>query len=358
LGTIVGVIVAAVATWGLAALDARRWMATRGGGLAITAALVALAAGLAAFGNALIHKVQITGSSDIDVTQRLVNWQAGIAIWRDHPLAGAGLGGFKLLDVDKLRFLHPNGLPSMTATTRFFQAHNELVQLLAELGSVGMFFTIMALADWGKEVRENETLPPTARFGLIWGCVALIVASCFGFPFHIPLTALAFVIVVALGLARSNEEPEPAQIRLWAGVVAAGLAVVCFHYGVGPLYQSAIDQQLGAKAADAGRYGEAAALYDRAQRENRFKASIITQQLLALYHDRHYQQMVDLFDANTREGLGMDAVTMKADALTELGRNQDAIVLYNQVMHYYSPDHPNYRRAASQVGRLQPAVKK
>jgi hypothetical protein len=358
LGTVVGAVVAAIVVWGLAALDTRRWVATKGGGVTVAAVLGGLALGLATFGTDLFHKLHSLGSGDLNVTQRLVNWQAGVAIWRDHILNGAGLGGFKLLDVEKLRLLHPNGLPPMTGVTRFFQAHNEPVQLLAELGSVGMFFAVMALADWGKEVRENETLPATARFGLIWGCVALIVASCFGFPFHIPLTAFAFVLVVALGLARPTDEAEPAELRLWAGAVAVALGAACFHFGVGPLYQSSLDQQRAAKAADAGKYAEAAALYRKAQQANRFKASIITQELLALYHEKRYQEMVDLFDQNQREGLGMDAVTIKADGLAELGRKDEAIALYDHVMHYYSPDHPNYRRAASQIGHLQPAVKK
>lgn len=359
LGILVVCPIAAVLAFGWSSLDPRRWLATRGGKVATGAVGVVLVGVVAVAGKLLLAKIRVVSATEEDVQARTINWHAANAIWRDHPVNGAGLGGFKLLDVDKLRLLFPNGLPKSGAGARFYEAHNEPIQVMAELGIVGLLLVALAFFDWVADVRGNESMPVTARFGLMWGVGALLVASSFGFPFHIPITALNVTLIIALGIARPRTEHVEEAVAVSSPALAvATVAVLAIAGGLEiglnawPLFQAYHEQYLASQAMDRGDFASADQLYHDALRDNRFKGTVLTQAIISCWRSRRFQEMVDLYDTYATQGAGMDALTMKGDALAELGRKDEALKAYNQVIHYYSPDHPNYQRAASQIQRL------
>jgi O-antigen ligase len=369
LGLVICAPIAAALAFGLGSLDPRSWLKTRNGKIAVIGVCVLLVAGMGFAGGPLISKMRAGGVSELNFESRAINWHAATSIWRDHPLNGAGLGSFKVLDVAKLREAYPQGLPPSAASSRFYEAHNEPLQILAELGLVGMGIILLALYHWLQETRANSSVPVSAKFGMLWGVGALYFASCFGFPFHIPVTALAFTLVLPLGLARPEEEPVPAEGEMplrplmWGraalvGVVLAGFAAVVIQYDVWPLFESYREQYEASSSADRGEFDLSKIMYRNALHDNRFKGTVVTQAMIELWRARDFQGMVNLYDENLKEGVGMDALTMKGDALTELGRKDEAIAAYTAVIHYYSPNHPNYLRASSQLGRLALMVKK
>lgn len=356
--------VAALLTFGLGALNPRRWMATQVGKIATGAVLAGLVALFAIAGGPLIHKLNVHSSNALDLESRTVNWRAATAMWLDHPVTGVGLGGFKQLDVVKLAQLYPDGMPSSAASARFYEAHNEPIQTLAELGVVGMLLIVFALAMWVRETRRNASLPVTLRFGIFWSVGAVFFASCFGFPFHIPMTALAFTLVLALGLGRSDEkfvlvDHGMPKVPALAGLVAiALLSYAVVAYDAIPLNRAYEEQYQAGQMKDRAQYDGADALFRESLQDNRFKGTVLTQALLMLWAAHRYEDMVALYDTYEKQGAGMDALTMKGDALTELGKRDEAIAAYNRVIHYYSADHPNYQRAKNQLVRLGAAKPK
>lgn len=171
--------------------------------------------------------VQI-GISFLDRAEIWINTAAMIA---QHPLGGVGLGSF---DFDYPRSAH-FGLIDRTflqsPTDYMGAAHNEYLQLWAELGVVGVL-----LAGWlvWAAVRGARGAHggPGATYGWdarsVGGPVLLTTAmiACIGFPFQNPATAV--LIAIALGLY-TRGHPTPWRIpalnlRLGAGL--AGLAAI------------------------------------------------------------------------------------------------------------------------------------
>jgi putative inorganic carbon (hco3(-)) transporter len=62
---------------------------------------------------------------------RLYLWQAGLQMWADHPVIGVGPGAFSI--AYGLEYLH-----STAPTRAWFQAHNAVVQVASELGTLGL----------------------------------------------------------------------------------------------------------------------------------------------------------------------------------------------------------------------------
>jgi O-antigen ligase/polysaccharide polymerase Wzy-like membrane protein len=97
-----------------------------------------------------------------------------------------------------------------TATVRY--AHNEYLQVLAELGAVGLialgaFFAALGRAVW----RGRGSAPsPEAFAGIAAGLVALASHSGFDFLWHVPAVALAGALLAGLALTPSmtNDREE------------------------------------------------------------------------------------------------------------------------------------------------------
>jgi len=92
---------------------------------------------------------------------RAWDWWIGLEMFADHPLTGVGLGNYKVdFLAYKAEFLAtPRGEAYDFDISRAAQAHNEYVQILAELGTLGTlalaaFLTVLVVSLW-KRLRSN-----------------------------------------------------------------------------------------------------------------------------------------------------------------------------------------------------------
>jgi O-antigen ligase len=127
-------------------------------------------------------------------------WQATLGIVPHFPLLGVGLGTFPIA------FLHhyPAGTENY-----WLQAHNDYVQLLAEVGGSGALIAAAALLALlvrllrplvgGVSVRERYLF-----YGLATGVLSLLVHSLVDFNLQIPANASLFVVLAALALAQAS----------------------------------------------------------------------------------------------------------------------------------------------------------
>jgi len=127
-------------------------------------------------------------------------WQATLAIVPQFPLVGAGLGTFPLAFLQH----YPPGTEMY-----WLQAHNDYVQLLAEVGGAGSLVAAVALLAFlarllrplvgGVSVRERYLF-----YGLTTGVLSLLVHSFVEFNLQIPANASLFVVLTALAVAQAS----------------------------------------------------------------------------------------------------------------------------------------------------------
>jgi O-antigen ligase len=119
---------------------------------------------------------------------------AAVGVLADHPLGGAGPGH------TQLRWEGPDG------GTRFFKyAHNEYVQVAADLGLVGLALLAVLLAWLARLLWRARATAAWPWPGVVAACCAFAVHSGFDFVWHLP----AVVLTVAL-LAGVVLPPPPA----------------------------------------------------------------------------------------------------------------------------------------------------
>jgi len=173
---------------------------------------------------------------------RTWDWWVGWEMFKDHPIVGVGLGNYKLDFIPyKAKFLAtPQGAGYDFYIPRAAQAHNEYVQVLAELGSLGILATLALLVmipiTFWRRLRSN--LDEGDRFDLIlFGCgvVVFLVHAVVSFPAHLPASSL--VLVLVLGLACSQAYGKTASVSVclkgWPHkVVVAILTAFCLVVSV------------------------------------------------------------------------------------------------------------------------------
>lgn len=171
---------------------------------------------------------------------RAWDWWVGYEIWKDHPLTGVGLGGYKIAFVPyKADFLAtPRGAAYDFPIARAAQAHNEYVQIAAELGIVGIVVLLVGVALilyylWRRLSALDDGGLRLELMLLTAGLTAVFVHAGVSFPWHLPASSVAFVAILGLAFSRRYGGPGALAVRLKgtamkmavAGTLAVGLAV-------------------------------------------------------------------------------------------------------------------------------------
>jgi O-antigen ligase len=134
--------------------------------------------------------------------------KAGMAMLRDAPVFGIGIGNFYETSE---RYASP-------ALAHFYvreNAHNQYVQIAAELGlaAIGAVLAVLVLV-FRRALRDRARRPDSVRDAVLAGLLAFLLSAIGGHPLLIPEVALVFWIVVGLAWASSASEPEATSPRL------------------------------------------------------------------------------------------------------------------------------------------------
>jgi O-antigen ligase/Tfp pilus assembly protein PilF len=202
------------------------------------------------------------------------DWWIGWEMFTDHPLTGVGLGNYKLNFLRyKAEFLATSrGEAYDFYIDRAAQAHNEYVQVLAELGILGIlavasFLAVLAVTLW-KRLRRNDEANRLDLLLFTCGIAAFLIHGLVSFPAHLPASSLALVLVGGLAFSRVYGESGLFCVRLagWksrtvlAAVALIGLVVSIVagrDLGANLLMSKGIEQ------AQLGNYRGAEALFER-----------------------------------------------------------------------------------------------
>lgn len=172
-------------------------------------------------------------------------WLVGLEMFKDQPLFGIGLGHYKVKYGDygakliqtplgqqvnqrlmELRERHPNINLSPA------QAHNEYVQVMAEMGILGIASVVLILSVllWSglKTLRTESSPYKQLMFLLLYvSAFTFIVDGVFNFPAHLPASSMNLVFL--LGLAHSRyffPQAKTIALRKWGRHGLVTLVVV------------------------------------------------------------------------------------------------------------------------------------
>lgn len=148
---------------------------------------------------------QLTQSSSIK--RRIATWKFTVLMIKDHPLLGSGIGTYKyntlkyqaeFFKQGENRSLYPHGFAE--------KAHNEYLQLWAEMGIVGLgIFVWLIISYFSCGIKILRKIKDEYKQGIIIGLmgsvVAVLIDGLFGFPLHLPATVILFWLVLALTIA-------------------------------------------------------------------------------------------------------------------------------------------------------------
>jgi len=131
-------------------------------------------------------------------------WRATWLIFKTHPLAGAGFGGY-WAEVPQFHQGSGKLVPQ--------QAHNDYLEVLASGGVVGIgllaWFAVMVVRQARQALTVTDGFQRAVAGGAIIGLVGVAVHSMVEFGLHITLNALVFVALVAiLSLKAMTSRPE------------------------------------------------------------------------------------------------------------------------------------------------------
>jgi O-antigen ligase/Tfp pilus assembly protein PilF len=164
-------------------------------------------------------------SQDFSFKRRIATWKFTGMMIKDHPLIGSGIGTFKYNTLryqaeffaqGENRSLYPHGFAD--------KAHNEYLQLWAEMGIVGLgifIWLIISYFRFGLKIlrKIKDEYRQGIIIGLMGAIMAVLVDGIFGFPLHLPATIvlfwLALGLTVAVGLLK--DEVNAQEIKMIRG---------------------------------------------------------------------------------------------------------------------------------------------
>ncbi len=146
--------------------------------------------------------------------RRIAIWKFTESMIKDQPLLGSGLGTFKyntlkyqakFFDQGQNRTIYPYGFAQ--------KAHNEYLQLWAELGIIGLSIFIWLMVSYFnygiKMLRKTKNdYKQGILIGLMGAVVAILVDSLFGFPFHLPASIILFWVVLGLSMVIGKDNNQ------------------------------------------------------------------------------------------------------------------------------------------------------
>lgn len=161
---------------------------------------------------------QITQS--FSIKRRIAIWKFTVPMIKDHPLLGSGIGTYKYNTLKyqaeffiqgENRSLYPHGFAD--------KAHNEYLQLWAEMGIVGLgifIWLIISYFSCGLKILKKikDEYKQGIVIGLMGAVVAVLVDSMFGFPLHLPATIVLFWLALALTVTVSKNKANVEEINI------------------------------------------------------------------------------------------------------------------------------------------------
>ena len=140
---------------------------------------------------------------DPSINTRFLMWNITFNMIKDKPIFGSGIGTFKMNYLNyQAEFLKDNPY-YIKYSGKAGEAHNEYLQIWAEIGMIGLglfilifYFFFKAIFNFYKSSKNIKD--KTITLGLVMGITSFLIHSLFTFPLHVPALGSAFFILLGL----------------------------------------------------------------------------------------------------------------------------------------------------------------
>jgi O-antigen ligase len=214
------------------------------------ASVIVIAAIMTGFADEVV--VRLTAVRSIDA--RTGQWSSALSLWQEHPIQGIGPGSFPFLL--RLTDYHDSYV--------FVSRHpdNAAVQLIAEVGLLGVVAAGSVLASVGRLWRRNSPATAAATWVLVYALVVSIGTN----PFEYAFLMAPLVIWTSIGAPAKPgtvaDSARPARARWVTPAIIAATGVIAVAQSAMVLAAFAYDA--GSRAAREGSYTEARRMLDMA----------------------------------------------------------------------------------------------
>ena len=253
-----------------------------------------------------LQRLKAVSTGEDSTRVRLLYWGVGLEMFRAHPLLGVGANNYEVrfpIAREQFAARHPDSaLLGMNEQLLTQYAHNEYVQILAELGIVGVllfgaFCLLLARTIW-RAIRHSQN--PLLALGAGAGLLAFALSSAASaFSFRWFGSGLMCFFAAALvsrfeaeGSAKRQSARDdglrPAMFQRAVPACAFGFAVVMF-IGAG---MQALNGVTHAWAQTSSTPSQAENLYRHSLRFNPFDASSHFDYGSLLYQQRRYDEAI------------------------------------------------------------------
>ena len=141
------------------------------------------------------------GERDPAAVSRREIWQATWKMWKAHPIAGVGMGGY---------WVAIPGYHNASGTLVPQEAHNDYLELLASGGiigaAIGIWFCAVLFKRTQTSLRSPSRFRRAASFGAALGIVGVGVHSLFDFGLHMTVNALIFITLIVIATTDVKDE--------------------------------------------------------------------------------------------------------------------------------------------------------
>ncbi|MEW6593282.1 MAG: O-antigen ligase family protein [Thermodesulfobacteriota bacterium] len=208
-----------------------RWSRSKRAALLTTLAIVLVMANLDAKGlrwqfDEIGQRAASIASTSHNI-DRIAIWRNTLAMIKDHPVLGVGLGNHKVHYPLYTHAVMKDGLFSLES--QLINVHNDFLQFLAELGTVGfpLLLWLCLLVDknyFRLSSRHDSFETRILLLGAYAAIVGIAVSSCFGFPFQ--MAAPPFYLAVLMGCMHVLTSDTPQTFALPSRRVPLYLGIV------------------------------------------------------------------------------------------------------------------------------------
>jgi len=140
---------------------------------------------------------------DPSINTRLLMWKTTFEMIKDRPILGSGVGTFKMNYLDYQADFIKNNPYYIKYSGKAGEAHNEYLQIWAELGIIGLGILLLIIFTFYKLVweffkEEKNSKKKLMCLGLFLGINCFLIHSLFTFPLHVPTLGSTFFVIFGL----------------------------------------------------------------------------------------------------------------------------------------------------------------
>jgi hypothetical protein len=180
-------------------------------GIALAAVVIAVAVPV------VVAKGSTHVSAGAALSSRIEMWRVALKISAEDPVFGVGASRFQTASRDYLTDAFIASFPEAAVGEN---AHNNFLQVLAELGLTGFIAFVWLL--WAA-IRKGPDPSSPERRALVAGLTAFLVSALFGHPLLIYEIAVGFFFVI--GVVAGLGTPPMRSPRLWQWALVAFVVV-------------------------------------------------------------------------------------------------------------------------------------